>query len=135
MEVTAQYLNDSRFEVAAREHRVICEQPRENGGAGAGMSPPEFLLASLATCAAHYAAQYLKVRNLPMQNLKVRVTAEKEQQPARLASFQIEVMSPGLGERHEGAILRAVRACLIHNTLLAQPHIDVVLNTAMLAKA
>ena len=135
MEVTAEYLNDSRFEVAAREHRVICDQPRENGGADSGMSPPEFLLASLATCAAYYAAQYLKVRNLPVQNLKVRVTAEKAQQPARLASFHIEVMSPGLEERHEGAILRAVRACLIHNTLLAQPHIDVVLNTAMLAKA
>src|SRR6476659_10172959 len=75
MEVTAEYLNDSRFEVAAREHRVICDQPRENGGADSGMSPPEFLLASLATCAAYYAAQYLKVRNLSVQNLKVRVTA------------------------------------------------------------
>jgi len=134
MEVTAQYLNDSKFEVAAREHRGICDQPRENGGADSGMSPPEFLLASLATCAAYYAVQYLKARSLSVQNLSVRVTAEKAQQPARLASFHIEGMSPGLEGRHEGAILRAVRACLIHNTLLAQPHLDVVLNPAMLSE-
>jgi putative redox protein len=135
MEVTAECLNDSRFEVAAREHRVICDQPRENGGADSGMSPPEFLLASLATCAAYYAAQYLKVRNLPVQNLKVRVTAEKAQQPARLASFHIDVMSPGLEQRQEANLLRAVKACLIHNTLLAQPRIEVSLSTAMLVEA
>src|ERR1035438_5447527 len=60
MEVVAQYLADSKFEVAARGHRVICDQPVDNGGSDGGMTPPEFLLASLATCAAYYAAQYLK---------------------------------------------------------------------------
>ena len=44
MEVSAIYLGDSKFEVAARGHRVICDQPVDNGGADAGMSPPEFLL-------------------------------------------------------------------------------------------
>ena len=32
----------------ARGHRLVCDQPRENGGADAGLTPPEFLLASLA---------------------------------------------------------------------------------------
>src|ERR1043166_7602554 len=58
MEVSASYGGGVRFEIAARNHRVICDQPPENGGADAGMSPPEFLLASLATCAGYYAAQY-----------------------------------------------------------------------------
>ena len=85
----------------SRRHRVVCDQPYENGGADAGMSPPEFLLASLASCAAYYAVQYLKVRHLPAGNLKIRVTADKARQPARLDSFRIEVMAPGLDERHE----------------------------------
>src|SRR5579863_3810526 len=95
MEVTAQYLEDSKFEVAARGHRVICDQPTDNGGSDEGMSPPEFLLASLATCAAYYATQYLKTRGLPADDLEVRVSAEKALQPARLASFHIEVSAPG----------------------------------------
>jgi uncharacterized OsmC-like protein len=94
------------------------------------MTPPEFLLASLATCAAYYAVQYLKVRRLPAEDLRVRVSAEKVQQPARLDRFRIEVMVPGLDQRHQEGILRAAKACLIHNTLLGQPHIEVVVHTA-----
>ena len=132
MEVLAQYLGNSKFEVAARGHRVISDQPLDNGGSDEGMTPPEFLLASLAACAAYYAAQYLKARKLPADDLKVRVSAEKAVQPARLASFQIEVTAPGLDERHEAGILRAVKACLIHNTLLAGPTIDIAINAAIL---
>ncbi len=128
MEVTAKIIGDVRFEVQARGHRVICDQPADNGGADAGMTPQEFLLASLATCAAYYVAQYLKVRQLPAGDLRVRASAEKAQQPARLSSFRIEVRAPGLHERHQAGVLRAAKACLIHNTLLGLPTIDVVYN-------
>lgn len=128
MQVTAEFLGDSRFEVQARGHRVICDQPVDTGGSDKGMTPPEFLLASLATCAAYYAAQYLKARQLPSGDLRVRVSAEKAQQPARLGSFQIEITVSGLDERHQAGILRAAKACLIHNTLLGRPNIEVVFN-------
>ena len=134
MEVTAQYLGDSKFEVAARGHRLICDQPVDNGGSDAGMSPPEFLLASLATCAAYYAAQYLQTRGMPAEDLGVRVIAEKALKPARLASFRIEVTGPVLEERHQAGMLRAVKACLIHNTLLGEPSIEIVLNAGTLAE-
>lgn len=130
MELTAAFLGGVKFEVQARGHRVICDQPADNGGSDAGMTPPEFLLASLATCAGYYAVQYLKTRQLPAEDLKVKVSAEKAPQPARLGSFRIEVTAPGLDERHQAGVLRAVKACLIHNTLLGQPSVDVVVNTA-----
>jgi len=132
MEVLAQYLGNSKFEVVAKGHRAICDQPLDNGGSDEGMSPPEFLLASLATCAAYYATQYLKTRQLPADDLKVRVKAEKAAQPARLSSFQIEVAAPGLDDRHQAGMLRAVKACLIHNTLLGAPSIEVAVNAAVL---
>ena len=135
MEVSAHYLGGTKFEVNARGHRVICDQPIDNGGADEGMSPPEFLLASLATCAGYYATQYMKTRGLPAEDLKVRVTAQKAAQPARLASFEIEVTAIGLDERHQAGILRAVKACLIHNTLLGAPSIEIVVNAAALALA
>ena len=133
MEVTAHYLGGSKFEVAARGHRVMCDQPLDNGGTDAGMSPPELLLASLGTCAGYYAAQYLNTRGLPAEDLKVRVSAEKAAQPARLDSFEIEVISAGLDERHQAGILRAVKACLIHNTLLGAPGIKVSVADAIAA--
>jgi putative redox protein len=128
MEVIAQHTGESKFEVSARGHRAICDQPVDNGGDDAGMTPPEFLLASLATCAGYYAAKYLKARNLPADDLRVRVTAEKAQKPARLASFRIEVSIGQLDPRHEEGVLRAAKTCLIHNTLLAAPAIEIVVH-------
>ena len=109
---------------------MLCDQPPDNGGADGGMTPPEFLLVSLGTCAGFYAAQYLKTRNLPDQGLEVKVTAEKAVHPARLGQFRIEVTVPGLDPRHEAGVLRSVKACLIHNTLLNAPAIEIALHTA-----
>jgi uncharacterized OsmC-like protein len=131
MEVTIQHLEGVQFEASTRGHRVICDQPAENGGSDQGMTPPEYLLVSLGTCAGFYAAQYMKARSLATQGLEVKVSAEKAMQPARLGKFRIEVIVPGLDPQHEAGILRAVKACLIHNTLIQAPDIE----TAVLVPA
>ena len=128
MEAEILYLGDAKFEAIARGHRVICDQPATNGGSDSGMTPPEFLLVSLGTCAGFYAAQYLKARSLPADGLSVKVTAEKATQPARLGRFRIEVTAHELDPQHQAGILRAANLCLIHNTLLNAPAIDIVLN-------
>lgn len=135
MEVTIQHLGDVKFEASARGHRVICDQPPDNGGSDAGMTPPEYLLVSLGTCAGFYAVQYLKTRSLPSQGLEVKVSAEKARQPARLAQFRIEVTVPGLDSTHQAGVLRAVKACLIHNTLINAPAIETVVSSPVEALA
>jgi putative redox protein len=126
MEVRIQHLGDVRFEASTRGHSVVCDQPSDNGGSDSGMTPPEYLLVSLGTCAGFYAAQYLKTRSLAAHGLEVKVTAEKAAQPARLGRFRIEVTVPALDAHHEAGILRAVKACLVHNTLLGAPEIETV---------
>ena len=132
MEVTVQYLGGVRFEAATRGHRVMCDQPLESGGTDQGMAPPEFLLTSLATCAGYYAAQYLNARHLSTEGLRVRVNAEKAAQPPRLGSFLIDVEAPGVAvpeaERHQAGLFRAVQKCLIHNTLLHPPEIQIAVH-------
>src|ERR1022692_70220 len=101
MEVTIQHLGDVKFEASARGHRIICDQPADNGGSDSGLTPPEYLLVSLGTCAGFYAAQYMKARSLPHRGLEVKVSAEKATLPARLGQFRIEVTVPGR-QRGEG---------------------------------
>ena len=129
MEVIVRHLAGVKFEAAARGHRVACDQPLENHGADTGMTPPELMLAALGTCAGYYAAEYLRTRSLPDAGLEVRVSAEKAAAPARLDSFRIEVTAPPLDARHEEGLLRAVKACLIHNTLTHVPAIEIALQT------
>jgi uncharacterized OsmC-like protein len=132
MEVSVQYLDGVKFEASARGHRVLCDQPADNGGSDSGLTPPEFLLVSLGTCAGFYAAQYLKARGLPADGLEIRVSAEKAKLPARLGSFRIEVLAPELDAQHEAGVLRAVKACLVHNTLVNAPAIETVVHAGAL---
>jgi len=126
-ETSVRYVDGVSFQVEARGHSLICDQPPENGGSDTGMTPPELMLASLGTCAGYYALQYLKVRNLPLEGLSVRVSAEKGTQPARLASFRIDVEAPGAEDpKHHQGLVRAVEKCLIHHTLLNPPAIEIV---------
>jgi uncharacterized OsmC-like protein len=65
----------------------------------------------------------------------VKVSAEKAALPARLGQFRIEVTVPGLDPQHQAGVLRAVKACLIHNTLIHAPAIETVVSTPVGAHA
>lgn len=134
MEVQVQQVNGVKFSITARNHTITCDQPQENAGTDAGMTPPELLLASLGACAAFYAAEYLRTRKLAESGVSVAVTSEKLKAPARLGNFRIRVDCPVplTTEQREG-LMRSVEHCLIKNTLLNPPEIDVELQTRSLA--
>jgi len=128
MEVKITHLDQVKFAIQSRSHSIICDQPAENGGTDSGMTPPEFLLASLGSCAAFYAVQYLRTRNLDDSSVEVSVTAEKLKQPARIGNFKIHVTCPiALTEEQEQGVMRSVHHCLVHNTLLNLPEIEIKL--------
>ena len=128
MEVKITHLDQVKFAIHSRSHSIISDQPSENGGTDSGMTPPEFLLASLGSCAAFYAVQYLRTRNLDDRGVEVSVTAEKLQQPARIGNFRIHVSCRvALTEEQEQGVMRSVHHCLVHNTLLNPPEIKIEL--------
>ena len=130
MEVKVKQLKNVKFAIHARNHTVVCDQPIENAGSDEGMTPPELMLASLGSCAAFYAVQYLKTRNLAASEVEVTVNAEKLKAPARLGHFQIEVHCPvDLTEEQQAGLVRSVHCCLIHNTLMSVPEIAIELKT------
>jgi putative redox protein len=129
-EVLVTYRDGVQFEAAARGHRIICDQPAQNGGKDAGMTPPELMLASLGTCAGYYAAQYLSFKKQPLDGLSIKITADKAANPPRLGGFLIEVNAPAVDASHQDALLRSVKKCLIHHTLMHPPEIETRVATA-----
>jgi len=128
MEVTITHLDKVKFAIHSRSHSIVCDQPEENGGEDSGMTPPELLLASLGSCAAFYAMQYLMTRNLAQTGVEVTVTAEKLKHPARVGNFRVHVVCPvALTEEQTEGLMRSVHHCLVHNTLLAPPEIKIEL--------
>jgi len=135
-EVKITHLDKVKFAIHSRSHSIVCDQPAENGGEDSGMTPPELLLVTLGSCAAFYAMQYLKARNLAETGVEVTVTAEKLKQPARVGNFRVHVVCPvSLTEEQTEGLIRSVHHCLVHNTLLTPPEIKIELAIAKPAMA
>jgi len=131
MEVVVEHLGTVQFAIKARQHTVVCDQPAENNGYDEGMTPPELLLASLGSCAAYYAVDYLKRNHILRDGVTTLVTAEKVKGPFRLDNFRIEVHVPGeIAPEHMKGLEEAVHRCLIHNTLLHPPKMEVAIEAA-----
>ena len=130
MEVTVEHLGEMQFEIRARDHVVVSDQPIENGGYDEGMTPPELLLASLGSCAGYYAAQYLRKNKLGAEGTRVKVSAEKAKNPARMDNFQIHVeVLAALNAEHVAGMEEAVHHCLVHNTLLHPPKVTLEISS------
>ena len=124
MEILVEHLGGVQFEIKARQHQIVTDQPTENGGFDEGMTPLELLLASLGSCAGFYAAQYLRKNKLATEGTIVRVTAKKVKDPVRMDDFRIEVEVPAeLTDKDLQGVRESIDHCLIHNTLLHPPTI------------
>jgi uncharacterized OsmC-like protein len=130
-EVRVQHLGDVRFEIEARGHKIISDQPVDGGGRNAGMTPQEFLLAALGSCAGHYAADFLKRHHLATAGTEIVVTAEKVAMPPRLDRFRISILTPAIMTRAQQiGLRRAVENCMVQNTLIHPSSIELVLEEA-----
>ena len=50
MKLSVTYEGGMRFDIASSGHRIVTDQPVEDGGTDAGMSPVELFVGSLASC-------------------------------------------------------------------------------------
>src|ERR1039458_4109051 len=108
MEVTVDHLGAVQFEIHARQHTISCDQPLENGGYDEGMTPPGLLLGAPGSRAGVFSAPYLRKYKLATEGTRVRVTAEKLEDPARVDNFRIEIDTPlELTEQHRAGVERA----------------------------
>jgi putative redox protein len=115
LEITLQHTGGAQFIAKARKHRLVIDQPAEDGATDRGMSPAELLLVSLGSCIGQYAAQYLSLRGLSHDGLLVRVAADQRPRPLRLSELRVEVIAPALTERQLRALEKTLaNAGLVH---------------------
>ena len=128
--ITVRHEHDDHFHVDIRHHGLVVDQPRDDGG-DLGPTPVELFVASLATCAAHYARRFLERHEIPTEGFAVHCTHEMSAgRPARVASVSIDVklpaaFPPGLRE----PLLRVIDRCTVKNSIMEPPVIMVDVQT------
>jgi uncharacterized OsmC-like protein len=95
---------------------------------GAGISPPDTLLASLASCIGVYINKYCHGTNIKISNFRITAEAElSKEKPVCFKQINVSVDLKGIeiDERRKAALLEFIKNCPIHNTLHNNPAVDV----------
>lgn len=130
MKVDIRCLGGLKFEVNAREHTFICDQPNPKGD-NQGPTPTELFISSLGTCAGVYVASYCQTRGMDPSQIRIEVVGEKALQPTRIGSIKMIVHVPfPISDKDRQGLMRAMDGCLVKNTLLTPPTLSIELEAA-----
>jgi putative redox protein len=105
-------------EIEIREHRLIADEPEENGGGDQGPTPTELLAASLASCTAITIEMYADRKGWELGEVEVAAdfTEATADTPAK---FKVDIRSPAqLSDDQRDRILTIAHKCPVHRALM-----------------
>jgi putative redox protein len=113
-----------RHEVDVRDHRLVADEPEENGGDDSGPSPQELLAASLASCTAITIEMYAKRKGWEIGDVVVDVNYEPAQRGSP-TKFAMRVRLPKeLPEEQRDRLMQIAAKCPVHRTLEGEVMFD-----------
>ncbi len=111
----------SAFKVKSKDYEFIVDIK------GAGITPPDTLLASLGSCIGVYLRKYCEGTKITLGDFKITVEADLgSEQPLCFRKINVSIDLYGLefDERRKEALLRFLKNCPVHNTLEARPQVE-----------
>ncbi len=93
-----------------------------------GVTPPDVLLAGLATCVGVYIRKYCQGASLSLDNFGVSARAEFTKEPPycfKEIEVAVDLGGASLDERRKKALLEFVKNCPVHNTLKGDPAVTI----------
>jgi putative redox protein len=107
-------------ELEIREHRLIVDEPEDDGGGDAGPRPTELLAGALATCTAITIEMYANRKEWELGRVEVSVdyeTGSRDEPP----HFDLRIRIPAeLSDDQRERIMTIAGKCPVHRTLKAQ---------------
>jgi uncharacterized OsmC-like protein len=132
-ELKIDYLGGIGFEVKSRQHSLRIDLSKEKGGKDEGMNPPEVFMASLGSCVGVYCVRYCQNAKLDSSGMSIKLSWKLSDDKTKIANIDIVMSLPKaeLGKR-SGAVLEAAKHCLIHNTIMVSPEINISFESGQL---
>lgn len=131
MKLTAVYHSSTRYDITNGKHRVITDQPVEDGGQEAGMSPVELFVGSLAGCVGYFVGQFCGRHGIPREGLSVEAEWAMAEGPHRVGRIDIGIHLPHrITSDQRERLLKVAHGCTVHQSIALPPNIDIKLNPA-----
>jgi uncharacterized OsmC-like protein len=124
--MTVTWVKGAQLAVDVRRHRLLVDQPADEGGEDQGMTPVELLVASLGSCIGYFAARFCQRHQLPADGLRVMMAWDYAEQPHRVGSMTADVHLPlKLEPAMRARMQKVLEGCTVHHSISIAPKIDV----------
>jgi uncharacterized OsmC-like protein len=120
-------------EIEAGRHRLRADEPVEAGGADAGPTPYDLLLAALGACTSMTIGLYARRKQWPVESVEVRLQhskihaadcAECETREGKLDRIERKIVLRGpLTDEQRARLLEIAERCPVHRTLTSDINI------------
>ena len=129
MKLTAAYHGGTRYDITSGTHRIVTDQPVDDGGQDAGMSPVELFVGSVASCVGYFVGQFCTRHDIPRDGLRVDAEWTMAEGPHRVGAITLAIhlphrLTPDLKER----LLKVAHGCTVHQSLTVAPNVAITLN-------
>lgn len=129
-----------KLEILTDTHRLLADEPVEQGGTDVGPSPYELLLAALGACTAMTVRIYAGFKKLPLERVSVQLRhskihaqdcAECETKEGKIDQIERELVIEGsLSPEQRQRLLEIANKCPVHRTLTSEIDIRTILARA-----
>lgn len=126
MEMIIRFPGNKKVSAEFGGYTVMTDQPKEAGGDGSAPAPFDLFLASLGTCAGIFALSFCRKRDLPVDGLEIRQSAEWDDAAHRVSKVTLTITLPkGFPEKYRDALVSTVNLCTVKKHLAAPPAFEV----------
>ena len=129
MKLTATFHGGTRYDIVSGKHRIITDQPVEDGGQDAGMGPVELYVGSVASCVAYFVGQFCGRHGIARDGLAVEAAWTMAEGPHRVGRIDIAIHLPHrITADQRERLLKVAQGCTVHQSLAVAPDIGMKLN-------
>lgn len=129
MTMLVTFRGGTRYDITSGTHRIVTDQPVENGGQNAGMSPVELFVGSMSSCVGYFVGRYCDRHHISTQGLSVEADWTMAEQPHRVGHITLTIHLPHrLTAEQRERLLKVAHGCTVHQSLAVAPHVAITLN-------
>ncbi len=104
--------------ISARQHTLIGDEPEAQGGADAGMTPYELLLAALGECTAITLRMYADRKEWDVADIEVKLNLTEMTPTDKTTSISREIKIIGnISDEQRQRMMQIANACPVHKVL------------------
>lgn len=128
MKLSVSYHGGMRHDIVSGRHRVVTDQPVEDGGQDAGLSPVELFVGSVASCVGYFVGRFCTRHGIPADGLSVEADWTMAEQPHRVGRVELFIhLSHPVTHEMQERLLKVAHGCTVHQSLMIAPTIDIKL--------